>query len=39
MGKQVARIIQSLTSMIAFITVSWMMKAMRVALLTYLALK
>ena len=37
--KQVARILQSLTSVIAFITISWILKAMHVALLPYIALK
>ena len=37
--KQVAQILQSLTSMIAFIKVTWMLKAIHVALLPYLALK
>ena len=39
LGKQVGRMLQSLTSMIALITVSWMLKAMHVELLPYLALK
>ena len=37
--KQVAIMIESLTSMILFITVSYMLKSMRVVLLPYLALK
>ena len=39
LGKQVARMLQSLTSMIALITVSFIMKAMNVALLPYLSFK
>ena len=37
--KQVAIMLQKITSMLALITVSWMMKAMHVELLTYLELK
>ena len=37
--KQVARIIQTLNSMIEFITVSWMLNEIYVALFPYLALK
>ena len=37
--KQVARMLQSLTSMIALITLSWILKEIYVALLLYLALK
>ena len=39
MGKQVARMTQSLTSMILVITVSWMLNSMHVELFPYLALK
>ena len=39
MSKQFSGMIQSLTSIIALITLSWIMKAMHVALLPYLALK
>ena len=39
LSKQVARIIQPLTSMIALITLSWIMKAVPVALFPYLAFK
>ena len=39
MSKQVARMLQSLNSMIALIAVSWILKEMHVALLPYLELK
>ena len=37
--KQVSRMIQSITLMIALITVSWMLKARHVVLFPYLAFK
>ena len=39
MGEGNSRMIQSLTLMIEFITVSWMLKAMHMELFPYLALK
>ena len=39
LSKKVSQMIRSLTSMLAVITVSWMLKATHMELLTYIALK